>query len=149
MKMLTMTPVLFVVMIPALVLAQKEASQANEIFNVLDTDDSGDLSVLELQDSFVKYDSDVDGDVTWEEYYTFIVSQDPSLEYSLKFLFDVYDFNVDGHLNLKDYKHLHAAIDVNKDGLDDREEFIKGWRGQVVEWDEDLFTAADALPKID
>ncbi|XP_059159284.1 calmodulin-like [Physella acuta] len=137
--MLTLKPVLLVMLIPALVLAQDEASKGNEIFNELDTDASGDLSVLELQAAFDKYDFDVNGNVTWEEYLNYIVSQDPKLEYSLRYLFDVYDFNGDWILNLDDYKHLHAAIDVNRDGQDNRQEFIT--------WSKDLFTAADALPK--
>eukprot|EP00105_Crassostrea_gigas_P022544 XP_011442108.1 PREDICTED: uncharacterized protein LOC105338608 [Crassostrea gigas] len=98
-----------------------------ELWRGSNYDNNDILSLVELHDVFVHYDTNKDGTITRHEYTNLISSQAPDLSSYAHALYDIYDANGDHHLGMQDLDALYSKMDSDGDGTVSKTDFYTFW----------------------
>ncbi|CAL1537173.1 unnamed protein product [Lymnaea stagnalis] len=99
----------------------------NMVFMEADKDNNGILDKSEFINSFTVYDGNKDGTVTKKEYMDHNTVVMPEHLMIVDPMFDKYDMDRNGQLNISDYQKFYPLMDANNDNLVTEQEFHNYW----------------------
>jgi Ca2+-binding EF-hand superfamily protein len=112
----------FLLVLPALALAQDAAHLEALLQSLLDGNKDGKISVAEAEAYFLTYDANKDSEITLAEFTTSVDKVDPQLVGHEHTLFTLFDRDSNGKVNKADIDAAFHLADLNRDNYINKSE---------------------------
>ncbi|XP_021361465.1 calmodulin-like protein 5 [Mizuhopecten yessoensis] len=86
---------------------------ATELFTATDLNRDQEITRVEIERSFAKYDENGDGRVSRAEYMDFVDRYTPDLHALGQELYNDYDINKDHHIDITDFEAYFTILDTS------------------------------------
>ena len=113
----------FLIVIPALALAQPSDDLEKKIFDAIDANKDGKITKLENEQFFLGFNADKDGVVTKQEFFDGIDKMAPQLSSVKEALYKMLDDDNSGQVDKSDIDAVFTRADKNNDNHVSKTEF--------------------------